>query len=225
MSTNVIRGGTGNKSWAVRVLLISGLFWVSCDTSSELPALAYAESVESKSGNLRQEKQIGKMVFEVLYKPLDYVVMLEQPSGNDSLRQRLRSEYAAMQYFTFRIRCPEWKDELLKYGIADYTDYTQRLAYCMSGLQEDLSLEEGGKVRPCRLFHFERVHQLDAGLTFLAGFDRDPSEQEAELRGDPYEYGDKTIIYNDRLFGSGSVKLTIRGSSLTRQPRLKTTKE
>jgi len=206
MLTNVI------KVSLVNLLL---LFSACGESVFESPA-EYVQAVGASKSPLRQEKTLANFRYEVLYKPLDYVVLQEYPEAE---RERRKKEYAGMQYYTFRIVCPKWKDDLLKYGTEDYTEYTQRLAYCMSAMQEQLLLEESGQVRPCRLFHYERLHQLDAGLTFLIAFDKNPAEREAELADRAFEYTDKTLIFDDRLFGNGQIRLTIPGKNLNKQPR------
>jgi hypothetical protein len=119
-----------------------------------------------------------------------------------------------MQYLTFRISTPNLKSELLKAGISSLEEYNQRILYCSFQMQNDLKLLDGRDTLNCELFHFERVYNLAPYATFSLGFPLGKMECNGK------QINDKTLIYDDKMFGVGRINLTIKGKDIENIPHL-----
>ena len=169
--------------------------------------------IENKENNLLQEKTISDITFSALYKPHDYMAMLEignTDSMNTTKFETIKQSYEGMDYFTFKIATDKTKDELLKYKTSTSNEYYSRLEYYSFKAQDDFMLLSGKDSLQCKLFHFERTFGLAPVLTFVLGF------QGARKKGE-----DLTLAYNDRIFSSGMIKLNYSVEVLNSIPTIK----
>jgi hypothetical protein len=187
-------------------------------TPDSLKAPDYIQWVRDPSNGLVVEKQVGDFVYQLAYKPLDYVLYID-----DSAQFRAKAniqQYIGQQYFTLRISHTKYPHELIRLGLTDSQVYGQRIAYCTTLIQDDIALEEGSAVIPCQLAHFERTYNLSNQIVFSLAFPKHIAEKKADSLESKYRYTDKTIIFDDNLFGNGRIMLTIAGNSLRNLPNL-----
>ena len=116
-------------------------------------------------------------------------------------------EYKGLQYFTFRIST-ESRTELLKKNLTETNDYYGRIQYFSFDMQKDLKLIDGKDTLDCVLFHFERVYGIAPYATFVLGF---PNSK---------QINDKTLFYDEKVFGAGRIYLTIRSKNIKRLPEV-----
>lgn len=164
--------------------------------------VAYVNATEN--GYMR-EKQIDNIRFSALYKPLDYIVACENMKDHPAAVQ-----VEDLQYFDFRIAVQDFNMEFLKYDLASPQQYYQRVDYCAFKMQSDLKLVDGKDTLPCLLFNFERAYDVVPFGHFQAAFAASHSDL----------LSSKTLIYHDRLFGKGLVKLTFKPGDLIKVPKL-----
>lgn len=158
----------------------------------------YLQAVEKPEQGLRVEKQIGELIFSLQYKPHLYLAIKELGNNaSDSAVKAYMESISDMQYYTFRIQSEKEGEELLKHGISNHTEYDMRVQYCAFRMQEDIKLVDGLDTLYCMLFHFERVYGVAPYATFVLGFSTTGLVQ------------DKTLIFEDKLFNSGKIMLTI----------------
>lgn len=169
----------------------------------------YVSWIEDKNNGLKVEKKIGEFTYMFQYKPTDYVVAmdLKMDSISKAIFQKKGDEYSGLQYFNFRIST-ESGGELLKKNVADERDYYGRIQYFSFDMQNDLKLIDGKDTLKCLLFHFERVFGLAPYATFLLGF---PVSQNRE---------NKTLFYDDKIFGLGRIYLTVQSKNINKLPSL-----
>lgn len=184
----------------------------------KLEPAAYVNWVESDDNGLKVSKAIGDFTFTALYKPLEYLALSEL---RDSITKKAVedkvSEYEGMQYFTFRISAKDQQKELLKVNIKSDNEYYNRIEYFSFKMQNDLKLIDGKDTLNCILFHFERVYGLAPFATFVVGF---PLTKEEEKNMKKKTYNDKTFFYDDRVFGTGHIYMTIKEKNLNQIPEL-----
>lgn len=165
--------------------------------------------------NLVKEQTVQDTIYRVLYKPLDYIVCLEQTSltvTNERLNI-LREELVGLEYFDLRIGSAGDKNELGKHKLNESDDYEQRLKYYAFEFQHDISLiTSGGDTIHPALFHFERAFDLAPFSTFSLGFPKDQINYEGNL----------TFIVNDAMSDCGAVIFTFSGKQFHSLPKLKT---
>lgn len=180
----------------------------------EVDYKTYVQWIENENNGLYVQKNVGEYEFSALYKPLDYVVAKELVNGalNKSRVMARKKELGSMQYLNLKIRSTH-DNELLKAGIRSENEYYQRLEYFMSYMQSDIYMIDGKDTLDCLLFHYERNFGLAPYNTFVLGFNM-PSEITATT---PY---DKTLVYDDKVLGTGKIMLKIDKNELENMPQI-----
>ena len=195
---------------------------VKAKKKEKLNARDFVNWVEDAENGIKANKTIGNFTYSVLYKPYQYLALLELKK--DSLTQQKikekTKEYDGYQYFTFRIVSEKKTDELLKVNLKSENEYYARLEYFSFNMQNDIKLIEGTDTLNCVLFHFERIYGLAPYATFVLGFPLTATEQKAQDKKRERMYIDKTILYNDKVFGAGNVYITIKAENLNSIPEL-----
>lgn len=191
----------------------------SINGSSKFLASDYLGWIENENNGMRVEKKIGDFTFSALYKPALYLAIkeLKENSINKKNVEQKIEEYKGLQYFTFRIAAENQQQELLKVGITSPEDYYSRIEYFSFNMQKDFKLIDGKDTLPCVLFHFERVYGLAPNATFVLGF---PLTKEEQTDDKKIICPDKTIGFNDQVFGSGNIYMTIKSENLNRIPEI-----
>lgn len=167
----------------------------------------YISWVDDKDNGLKVEKMIGEFTYMFQYKPTDYVVIMDikKDSIGKSELQKKTEEYNGLQYFNFRMST-ESGGELLKKNVVDENDYNSRIQYFSFDMQKDIKLIDTKDTLDCVLFHFERVYGLAPYATFLLGFPFTENN------------GNKTLAYDDKIFDSGTIYLTIQSKNIKNLP-------
>ena len=173
----------------------------------------YVDFITNPDNGLTVTKEIGNFLFSVIYKPLDFVAMinLEKDSVKYMNVNKERSEIAGMQYFTLKLEARDFNDELLKFNLNSDRQYEDRVNYFAFRMQQDIQLIEGKDTLNCELFHFERNYGAAPYASFILGF---------ENTGDTNRIYDKTISLNEKVFGTGKVNITISKESIANIPQL-----
>jgi len=172
-------------------------------------ATDYIAWVENPENGLAVNKEINNMIFSVQYKPLAYEVLLQEKRAMSESEMALNMDSISdMQYYTFRIANSGGTD-VHRYNADSEQDYYARLEYFALQMQNDLVLIDGSDTLPCLLYHYERTYGIDPRATFVMGFADSRKSMES-----------KTLMYTDRVFGSGPVLMTIESSSLQMIPKL-----
>ncbi len=167
--------------------------------------------VEDQENGLLQQKTIDDLSFSALYKPAQYMSIVElhkmKVDIDSGKFEQVQQSYKGMEYFTYKISTDKTNDELLKYKTSSSDEYYQRLEYYSFKAQNDFYLIAGKDSLPCKLFHFERTFGLTPVLTFVLGFqgERKPAQ-------------DLTLVYNDKIFSNGLIKLNFGLESLSSIP-------
>src|ERR1035437_2351097 len=165
--------------------------------------------VKDEDHGLKKEKKIGDIVFSAQYKPVEYVICMEERSTHisDSVVKRKKSELGDMLYLDFKIALEKGEGELLKYKLSSMAEYGDRVNYFSFKMQNDIFLVDGNDTISCTLFHFERAYDAVPYSTFVLGF---PNNNKA---------GNKTLIYHDNIFKKGIIKLEFENNNLKAVPK------
>ncbi|MDB5256583.1 MAG: hypothetical protein JWM14_1278 [Chitinophagaceae bacterium] len=198
--------------------VLTGLF--STPPEELLPA-DYIHWVENPEHGLVCSNTIDNYTYTAFYKPLDYVVLkdLDSASANTMNFKKQLGEYSGLQYYTLTIeRSDDGTEELLRYDLNSTEDYFARIEYYSFKVQHDVILLEGEDTLTCRMSHFERAYGLQSKAKIILGFEKRKGDVSkiAETTN-----SDKTLVFYDRIFGAGIVKLRIDKSILNSIPKLK----
>jgi len=183
---------------------------VSCRVK-ELKPFEYVKWIDDDANGLNVKKEIGEYEFSVIYKPLEYIVLMETKDQNikkDFLQKRMK-ELGNMQYFTFRVKSKKNR-EIMRAGIKSENEYYSRLEYFVSDAQDDISLIEGKDTLSCLLYHFERNYGVSPSNSIVLGFEKDRLENSY----------DKTLVFNDHVLGVGPICLTLKNNDINKLPAL-----
>lgn len=178
-------------------------------SEEKLLPLEYKAWVENKENGLRVEKTISDFTYTLQYKPLEYVALLELKKQQVSKKELTKTmeEFKGLQYYTFQIEADS-QDELLKKNLSHPNDYYARIQYFSFDMQKDLKLIDGKDTLNCELFHFERIYGVGPFARFVIGF---PLTDAAN---------DKTLYYDEKVFGSGKIYLTIQAKNSNQLPEV-----
>jgi len=187
---------------------------VSGNVGELLEPIDYVGWVQNPENGLKMNKVIDDIQFSVQYKPYEYIVCMEErtPSVQDSLLKRKFNELSEMQYFDLTISLVDGAGELLKYRLNSGQQYSERVNYFSFAMQKDIVLVDGKDTIPCELYHFERAYDVMPSGTFLLGFGKKNETLSSS----------KTLVLYDRVFGKGTIKLTIDKERIKNTPKLKT---
>lgn len=193
------------------LLIISGMFFLwGCHSKLILPADEYCKWVEDPGNDLSVEKKIEDLNFTLQYTPPAYV-WLVQGGKNPKEIEKLKD----LQYFTFKITDATKKSNVIKKDVSSAEEYYARVEYFYFKMQNDIYLIDGSDTLPCATYHLEPTYNMRPFMVMTLGFAVDLKKQKV---GSNYN---KTLIYNDRIFGCGPVLLTIEGEALSNLPELK----
>ena len=187
----------------------------------ELLPAQYIQWVENPEHGLICSNTIENYTYTAFYKPLDYVVLkdLDSISSDPNQFKMQSNDYNGLQYYTLTIeRSDGGSEELLRYDLASTEDYFARIEYYSFKVQNDVILLEGNDTLACRMSHFERAYGLQSKAKIILGFDKRKGEVS---KTSEQANADKTLVFYDRIFGAGIVKLRIDKSILNSIPKLK----
>ncbi len=179
--------------------------------------------VEDSENGLLKNKQIGDIIYTVLYKPAQYEQVLmgerENPIAADTSKMGTGDE-EEVQFFSLAITTEENKQELLRHNIESEEEYMERVNYCISEMQQDITLIDGKDTLPCVLFHFERTYNQSPGATFTLAFPYSDEAKRQRKNGDNKTKSDKIISIYDRMFNNGRVNIVFNKESFNQIPVL-----
>lgn len=193
------------------VALLAVPLMISC-AKENLSPKQYVNYIREETNGLNVSKQVGDYEFRLLYKPYEYIALMQDKDENIS-RQQLDQKIKPMkglQYFTLTIRTKSGQ-ELMREGISEETEYYDRLDYLVSYMQNDLSLIDGNDTLPCVLYHFERNYNTGPDNNLLLGFDIPANKNTGR---------DKTLVLEDQVLGTGKIMIRIAGNDINRIPQL-----
>ncbi len=188
------------------------LLLFACAGEAELQPRNFVQWVENPSHGLKVEKTIAPLKFEVQYKPLEYIVAMEERSESlpSTLVDDRKSELGEdLDYYNFRIAPAVGKKNVLMQTARDEGEYYQMIDYFSYAAQDDFYLLHGPDTAKCVLYQFVRNYELAPHLEIAMAF---------ENKGE----GDKTFVFDDQVMRVGVVKAKIEQQKINQLPKLKT---
>jgi hypothetical protein len=167
------------------ILIVVNLLQLTA-CSTQLEKEDYVAWVTDYQHDLHVKKDYSEFTFDVQYQPLDYAFILQehQPTAEDL--EVFKKNNKSIQHYILKVALKSGGADIISVGAVDAMDRQQNLYYFSYRFQDDISLEENGRIIPCTLFHFERQSDLSGAQTFVLGFDnaadhKDASDGEAHL--------------------------------------------
>jgi hypothetical protein len=200
------------------LLIAAGLSGCMRPNRSSNSFLSFAKE---SSADLIAEKVVNGIKYELRYIPWQaQVIHSEKVNASDeSAINQKKKEYLPLQYFMLRITALEHTGELLKYNLESEQEYSSRVHYCYSLIHEDIQLLDGKEERACSFSHMERIYNAAPFVSFSLAFERSAKEQKKLQNEDDISFADKTVVFNDVMFGNGPIRLSIDGESIAEASR------
>lgn len=195
--------------------------YFSSNENKNKPTLSveeYIRYVQNESNGLNVQKEIDGLKYLYQYKPLEYISAVElrkNKISKNELKNKIET-IEELQYCNFRIISDE-KNEFLRYRIKFPDEYYSRIEYYSFEMQNDIHLIDGSDTLDCLLFHFERVYSIAPYVTFTCGFAKQYNEKSSSS-----DFNNKTFVYEDKIFNTGKIYLTVEAKALKNLPLLET---
>jgi len=193
--------------------------FLSIDKRETTDISGYIAWVEDSTHGLINNRMVGGMSYKIQYLPVNYCVLRQSDihSINQTFLEQGRKDNGNTECFILTIEDPHHNNELLKSGIQSQEEYQERIEYCSFYIQNDLFLIDGTDTLPCRMAHFERTYGISPKAKFTLFFDPLKRSPKANNKS---SMQDKTLVYFDRMFDNGIVKMRIKALDIERIPEL-----
>ena len=181
-------------------------------SGTSLEPYEYVSFIDQGDNGLHVTKEFEDLAFEVTYKPTDYLVVkeLKQKHILPADYKAVRQDYKDMHYFLLSIKNTSEQTDVLKYKISTPTAYSERLKYFSFGMERDFRLVEGTDTIPCSMVLYERNYGINGQANFMLAF---PVTDTSAVY-------DKTILFEDKIFGMGMLKFQVSKESIAAIPQL-----
>jgi hypothetical protein len=192
------------------LLVLIYMFSSSCGRSSVSPQ-DYVRYIENPDNGLLLSSRVNGVKYTLQYQPTDYLVMLELRSFSipSEIFKEQYNRFKGIEHYVFRIDKRDMdsltakaKDTLaVRRGMTEYLDFK---------IRRDIKLVEGNDTIPCGIAECESSAGMLPYYSFVLGFNT------KEYRGD------REFIYENKMIGTGLLKLVLKNSNVKRIPKLKT---
>ena len=194
--------------WACLVTALMG-----CDNGMLSP-IELVKYTENPANGLRVSKKSKDFQMEAQYKPLDYIVAMEEQKTSlkkevvENRKQELGNE---MDYFNFRISPATQGKDIWSYlkGGNEREVHGDVAFYLSYEAKKDFFLLDGPDTVDCQLFQYVNTSSLSPHLDFVLGFEKRPTS-------------DRVLVYNDRILETGPVAFRIEKENINNIPAIKT---
>lgn len=174
----------------------------------------YLKYVENPENGLRQEKKIDKLAYVLQYKPVEYMVAIEQkhPELKTEVLKKRSKEMSDLQCYTLRLISADKHTDVATLGLNSDQDYTVRNTYMSFDMQNDIYMVDGSDTLSCALFQYTNNYGLAPYADFVIAFENKYQDK----------IQDKIVVYDDKIFGGGIIKFSISKEDIQKTPPLKT---
>jgi hypothetical protein len=170
----------------------------TCSCSRQLGKEEYIKWVQDPKNGLHTVKQSDEYVFDLQYQPANYVWL----QSGEPAPIHAPNESDNIQHYLLRVSVADPELDLINNNIDD-AEKQAKLYYFSYLFQNDIQLEENGKLFPCVLFHFEKNQVIKGGRTFLLGFENnEPKEKEVK------------IVIQSQQFGSLPIRIKVNKENI-----------
>ncbi len=171
----------------------------------------YVDWVNDSTNGLHQHLSTQHINYELQYKPVEYIVANEEKKTvlSQEVVEHRSGELDGLQYFNLRMAPKVKGHDILTVGNETEQDYFLKSDYYAYGFKDDIKLVEEGDTLTCRLFNMIQSYGVSPNVDFVIAFDK----------AGPIN-GDKTLVINDQVFGSGILEISIDEADLKQVPTL-----
>jgi hypothetical protein len=177
-------------------LLITVLIFFGCQ--SKLSNDEYIQWVTAYNNGLHVRETVSGFIFDIQYQPADLLnIQQNRPLSLKTASPSNSGNSKELQHFVMTIATEDGVD-IIHSNVRDVTERQERDYYFSYRFQNDITLEENGRVFPCVLYHSEGVRLGDQARTFLLAFEKSLDESSAAI-----------IVVRSDVFGSLPIKIKV----------------
>lgn len=202
-----------------RLLLIPLILIAGCSRSSMSAAdfMTWANSAES---GLVKKKELNGLIYTAMYRPAAYIALQNEGRKNKatSVAGGLE-EISATQHFVLQVESTDAAD-VLAVNAVSAEEYHARVIYLSYGVQECFLLADGADTLTCRLAQFEQMFGAAPYIRLSLVFDDPVTGNVVASNTRNAQVNDKTLIYDDIVWGNGRMKFRIKATDLNNIPEI-----
>lgn len=172
----------------------------------------YINYVTDPSNGLKISRTFGEHTYTLQFKPygLELLNHIGKRSPDKYEISALSEAIKGTQHYMLSLGCRSCQGELIKHGLSEYSGYEERVRYLAGQAQQDLFLVDGEDTLACHAYHWERNYGVAPVENILLSF---PATADESAK-------DKTLVFYDRIFGNGIIKLKIKGEDIDKCPEI-----
>jgi hypothetical protein len=202
-------------------ILIVLLALVACSKKSMNPP-DFCAWVSSPESGMVAEKEINGLVYTAMYRPAEYMVLQNNnlAETNPSAYTQQLAEASAGQYFVLQIKSLD-NNDVIAANAASKEEYHARMIYLSYRVQESMRLVDNGDTLNCRLAQFEQIYAAAPYARLNLVFDTQNTTENETPSAQKSTNGDKTLVFDDKVWGNGLIKLKIKANDLNNIPKVR----
>lgn len=191
------------------ILICCCILLAGCGQKSVSPRdfLAY---VDDPSNHLIVKEEIGSFVISAQYRPAAYETIKAAGADNKASLEKELQQEDSVQYIVLRLEAKDGHSDVLGMGIFSQDEYEQRIQYLSAAVPMDLVLIDGPDTLSCIAHHWERSYHITHFNNILLAFDNKH----------PGLKNNKTLVFNDHVFGLGKVQLQFKQHDISSIPTI-----
>ncbi len=192
-----IRSRLQNQTNSLCLSLCLAILISSC--SKQLSKEEYIRWVQEPENGLHTIKESNGFIFDLQYQPDQYLWLQSGDKGQPDFGNKSDN----IQHYLLTISLSDPELDLINNNIESTSEKQEKLYYFSYLFQNDIQLEEDGKLFPCVLFHFEKNQVARGGRNFLLGFEnKEPEENEVK------------VVIQSEQFGSLPIRIKINKENI-----------
>lgn len=204
------------------LLLIVILVLAGCSKKA-MDAAEFCQWVNTPESGLITSKEINGLQYTAMYRPAAFMVLQQagrQVSPDGAAFHEKLAEASGSQYFVLEIRSVTNSD-VIAVNATSKEAYHARIIFLSYRVQERIRLIDGTDTLYCRLAQFEQMYTAAPYARINLVFDVADDNSNAKTVRPQEVRGDKTLLFDDMVWGNGLIKLRIKEKDLQNMPEVR----
>lgn len=204
-----------NMKTVIRLLSLLLIVITSCSLIDQKMNIdEFVNYVESKRSGFKKSVTTGDIEYIIQYKPVEYIIYKEMHgniANEDSFENR-RKELESTVWFNVYLKSKNSNVNPLKGNVSGLGEYNQNYQYLLTQASNDFKMYYGNNSVEAEKItcHFETNYGLTPTDIFVLGF-KIPDAKPVK---------DMTLVYDDKLYNNGIIKVKILQEHIANTPTL-----
>lgn len=172
----------------------------------------YQKWIQNHKDDVVKVKTINRLKYSVSFQPMGTLLLKADVNKNIKSDSKIALDYKNVMAFNLDITDTGETTSMLRFELANENEYYDRINYYTNLIGKDLYLVDGTDTLSCQFTHMEQTYNIAPVNTISLEFVRN---------GNPTEYNETWLVYNDRIFNSGILKFHFSKEDLNNIPEVK----